>query len=48
MWITRSGARSEEQVREFQDDILSREWDLPYDTPLEMIIRANPACLPSP
>ena len=38
MWITRSGAQSEEQVREFQDDILSREWDLPYDTPLEMIV----------
>ena len=38
MWITRSGALSEERVRAFQDDILSREWDLPYDTPLEMII----------
>jgi acyl-[acyl-carrier-protein] desaturase len=38
MWITRSGAQSEEQVHAFQDDILSREWDLPYDTPLEMII----------
>ncbi len=38
MWITRSGARSEAQVHAFQDDILSREWDLPYETPLEMII----------
>jgi len=38
MWITRSGAQSEEQVHAFQDDILSREWNLPYDTPLEMII----------
>lgn len=38
MWITKSGARSVEQVRAFQDDILSREWDLPYETPLEMIL----------
>ena len=38
MWITRSGAQSEERVRAYQDDILSREWELPYDTPLEMII----------
>lgn len=38
MWITRSGALSEEQVHAYQDDILSREWDLPYDTPLEMIV----------
>ncbi len=38
MWITKSGARTVEQVREFQDDLLSREWDLPYETPLEMII----------
>ncbi len=38
MWITKSGARSVEQIRAFQDNVLSREWDLPYDTPLEMII----------
>ena len=38
MWITRSGAQSEEQVHAYQDEILSREWDLPYDTPLEMMI----------
>lgn len=38
MWITRSGAQTEAQVHAFQDDVLSREWDLPYDTPLEMII----------
>ena len=38
MWITKSGARSVEQVHAFQDDVLSREWDLPYETPLEMIL----------
>ena len=38
MWLTKSGARTVEHVREFQDDLLSREWDLPYETPLEMII----------
>lgn len=38
MWITKSGAQSEAQVHAFQDEILSREWDLPYETPLEMMI----------
>lgn len=38
MWITRSGAQSQEQVWAFQEEILAREWALPYDTPLEMII----------
>ncbi len=38
LWITKSGARSVEQIREFQNDILSREWNLHYETPLEMMI----------
>lgn len=38
MWLTRSGARSNDQIRGFEEDILSREWDLPYDTPLEMML----------
>jgi acyl-[acyl-carrier-protein] desaturase len=38
MWLVRSGARTEDSIREFQDDLLSREWDLPYETPLEMLL----------
>ena len=38
MWLTHSGARTEEQVRAFQDEVLTGEWDLAYDTPLEMIL----------
>jgi len=38
MWLTRSGARTEDEIREFQEEVLSSEWCLPYDTPLEMIL----------
>ncbi len=38
MWLTRSGARTEVQLQEFQEDVLAKEWSLPYDTPLEMIL----------
>jgi acyl-[acyl-carrier-protein] desaturase len=38
MWLTKSGARTDAEIRGFEEEILSREWNLPYDTPLEMII----------
>jgi len=38
MWLTRSGARSDDQIRCFEEDILSREWNLPCETPLEMML----------
>jgi acyl-[acyl-carrier protein] desaturase len=38
MWLTRSGARTDAEMRAFEEEILAREWNLPYETPLEMII----------
>lgn len=38
MWLTKSGCRSEEELREFEEQVLAHEWDLPYDTPLEMLV----------
>jgi acyl-[acyl-carrier-protein] desaturase len=38
MWMTRSGVCSEQQLREFQNDLLDHEWELPYGTPLEMVL----------
>lgn len=38
MWLVNSGSRTDAQIREFEEDILSREWNLPYHTPLEMIV----------
>ncbi len=38
MWLTRSGSRSYEEMRNFEEEILAREWNLPYGTPLEMIV----------
>jgi len=37
-WLTSSGAKTTEEVRGFADDILTREWNLPYDNPLEMML----------
>lgn len=37
-WLTRSGHRTPEQLREFEEAVLAREWDLCYDSPLEMIV----------
>src|SRR5262245_46486548 len=34
-WLLASGARTDEQVRDFEESVLGREWDLPYETPLE-------------
>lgn len=38
MWLTRSGSRTDAEMRGFEEEILSREWMLPYETPLEMIV----------
>ena len=38
MWLTKSGSRTDDQIREFEEQILGREWNLPYHTPLEMIL----------
>lgn len=38
MWLTKSGSRTDEQMRNFEEEILGREWGLPYDTPLDMIL----------
>jgi acyl-[acyl-carrier-protein] desaturase len=38
MWLTRSGNRTDDQIRGFEEEILGREWTLPYDTPLEMLL----------
>jgi acyl-[acyl-carrier-protein] desaturase len=38
MWLTKSGSRTDNQIREFEELVLGREWNLPYHTPLEMMI----------
>ena len=37
-WLLRSGKRTEEQVRAFEHELLGAEWQLPFDTPRQMII----------
>jgi acyl-[acyl-carrier-protein] desaturase len=37
-WLLRSGKRTEEQVREFENALLGAEWQLPFETPRQMII----------
>jgi acyl-[acyl-carrier-protein] desaturase len=37
-WLLRSGKRTEEQVRDFEESLLGEEWNLPFDTPRQMII----------
>jgi acyl-[acyl-carrier-protein] desaturase len=37
-WLLRSGKRTEEQVRQFESELLGAEWQLPFDTPRQMII----------
>jgi acyl-[acyl-carrier-protein] desaturase len=36
-WLLRSGHRSEEQMADMEHDVLSREWDLPYDNARAMV-----------
>jgi len=38
MWLTKSGAMTQEQVFEYTEQLLAGEWRLPYDTPLEMML----------
>ncbi|MBI3434269.1 MAG: acyl-ACP desaturase [Proteobacteria bacterium] len=38
MWLVNSGSCSNDQIRDFEATILGREWNLPYHTPLEMIV----------
>ena len=37
-WLIRSGKRTYEQVRAFENELLGAEWDLPFETPRQMII----------
>jgi acyl-[acyl-carrier-protein] desaturase len=37
-WLLNSGSMNREQLFGFQEEILAREWDLPYETPLEMMV----------
>lgn len=37
-WLIRSGKRTEEQVREFENQLLGAEWQLPFDSARQMII----------
>lgn len=36
-WLIRSGKRTEEQMRDFEESLLGAEWQLPFDTPRQMI-----------
>jgi acyl-[acyl-carrier-protein] desaturase len=37
-WLTRSGHRTYDELRGFEEAILARQWELCYDSPLEMIV----------
>jgi acyl-[acyl-carrier-protein] desaturase len=37
-WLIRSGKRTEEQVRDFEHQLLGAEWQLPFDSARQMII----------
>jgi acyl-[acyl-carrier-protein] desaturase len=37
-WLVRSGARTEEQLKAFEHEVLAEEWALPFDHPRQMII----------
>lgn len=37
-WLTRSGHRTYDELRGFEETILALEWDLCYGSPLEMIV----------
>jgi acyl-[acyl-carrier protein] desaturase len=38
MWLTKSGYKTDSDIRAFEEEILSREWNLPYETPIEMML----------
>ena len=37
-WLLRSGKRTEDEVRDFEAQLLGAEWQLPFETPRQMII----------
>jgi acyl-[acyl-carrier-protein] desaturase len=37
-WLVRSKKRTRKEVRAFADTVLEREWDLPFETPRQMMI----------
>jgi acyl-[acyl-carrier-protein] desaturase len=37
-WLVRSGKRSPNEIREFSNTVLQREWELPFSTPRQMMI----------
>jgi len=37
-WLVRSGKRTEKEIREFSDVVLQREWDMPFETPRQMMV----------
>lgn len=37
-WLLRSGSRSEEQMADLQSKVFEHEWNLPYDSPLAMVM----------
>ena len=39
-WLLKSGARSEEQMADMEDQVFQHEWDLPHDSPQGMLIYA--------
>jgi acyl-[acyl-carrier-protein] desaturase len=39
-WLLRSGARSEEQMTDLENEVFQREWNLPHDNHLGMLIYA--------
>jgi acyl-[acyl-carrier-protein] desaturase len=39
-WLLRSGARSEEQMADLENEVFEREWNLPHDNHLGMLVYA--------
>jgi acyl-[acyl-carrier-protein] desaturase len=37
-WLVRSGKRTQAEMRDFADMILQREWNLPFETPRQMMV----------
>jgi acyl-[acyl-carrier-protein] desaturase len=37
-WLIRSGKRTQKEIREFSDVVLQREWDMPFQTPRQMMV----------
>ncbi len=38
MWLVASGKRKTKEIREFSSTVLERVWDLPFETPRQMMI----------